>query len=416
MNISIIAIGDELLLGQVTDTNSGEIARLIDPYGWRVSDVRVIADRPSDIRRAVDDAFKFSDVVLTTGGLGPTKDDLTKETLRSIFGGEMALDEATLQNVKEVVSRRGISLNELTAAQAVVPTSCQVIQNKVGTAPIMWFERDGKVLVAMPGVPFETRQMFASEVFPRLLERFPSSSVLMHTNTIVTGMTESEVATALQQIESELPQGIHLAYLPKPALIRLRLDGVGSDRESTKKSLELATAQIRSRLGRHVIAVSDLTIGEIVLDVMSKKGLTLATAESCTGGNIAHVITSVAGSSRYFKGGVVAYSNEVKTGLLNVSESTLAANGAVSESVVAEMVVGATKALGADCAVATSGIAGPGGAVEGKPVGTVCIAVKTPNGVKATTRRFPGSRDRVIERATTEALTMLVLNLMDDEK
>lgn len=411
MNVSIIAIGDELLIGQVTDTNSGEIARMLDPYGWHVNDVQVIADNPVEIRRAVDRAFQLSDIVLTTGGLGPTKDDLTKETLRGIFGGEMALDQPTLQNVKEVVARRGITLNDLTAAQAVVPTSCRVIQNRVGTAPIMWFERDGKVLVSMPGVPFETRQMFKSEVFPQLLDRFPSDIALLHTNTIVAGMTESEVAIALEAIESALPSELHLAYLPKPALIRLRLDAAGPDRVVLQKSLDAATAQIRDRLEGHILATSDLSIGEIVKDVMTREKLTLATAESCTGGNIAHILTAVAGSSQYFKGGVVAYSNEVKCNLLNVSQATLAAHGAVSEPVVREMVEGVAKAVNSDCAVATSGIAGPGGAVDGKPVGSVCIAVKTSKGVISVTRHFPGSRDRVIDRATTEALIMLMLNL-----
>lgn len=411
MKVSVIAIGDELLIGQVVDTNSGEIARAIDPHGWQVNDVQVISDTPSEIKRAIDNAFHRSDIVLTTGGLGPTKDDLTKETLREIFEGEMVLDPATLQNVKEVVARRGINLNDLTAAQAIVPTSCQVIQNRVGTAPIMWFEREGKVLVSMPGVPFETRQMFKSEVLPRLLAKFPSDTVLLHTNTIVTGMTESEVAMALETIESNMPPQLHLAYLPKPALIRLRLDAHGDDKESLQRMLDDTTIKIRERLGRHVIATSDLTIGEIIKDTMNRNGLTLATAESCTGGNIAHVITSVPGSSAYFKGSVVAYSNEIKTHLLGVSEATLSSHGAVSEQVVTEMVIGAVKALNADCAVATSGIAGPGGAVEGKPVGTVCMAVKTPKGVTAVTRHFPGFRDRVIERATTEALLMLILDL-----
>lgn len=413
MKVSIIAIGDELLIGQVTDTNSGEIARRISPYGWEVNDVQVIGDNAIEIKRAVGRAFQLSDVVLTTGGLGPTKDDITKLTMRDIFGGEMRLDPATLENVKEVVGRRGISLNSLTADQAIVPTSCRVIQNRVGTAPIMWFDCDGgrKVLVAMPGVPFETRQMFAESVFPMLLERFPSKEVVLHTNTIVAGMTESEVAMALTDIEDSLPAELHLAYLPKPALIRLRLDAHGTDRNLLQTLIDEATSKIRRHLDGHILSTGDRTIGEITLDTFRELKLTLATAESCTGGNIAHTITAVPGSSEYFKGSVVAYSNEVKRNLLGVKAETLDSLGAVSEQVAAQMAEGAAKALSTDCAIATSGIAGPGGAVAGKPVGTVCIAVKTPKSTITTTRHFPGTRDRVIDRATTEGLIMLLLAL-----
>lgn len=416
MKVSIIAIGDELLIGQVIDTNSGEIARQIGPHGWEVNDVQVIADNATEIRRAVDRAFQLSDVVLTTGGLGPTKDDITKLTMCDIFGGEMRLDPATLENVKEVVGRRGISLNSLTADQAIVPTSCRVIQNRVGTAPIMWFERDGgkKVLVSMPGVPFETRQMFAEAVLPMLLDRFPSKEVVLHTNTIVAGMTESEVAIALAPIEDAFPPELHLAYLPKPALIRLRLDAHGTNRDKLQSLIDEATSKIRQRLAGHILSTGDRTIGEITLDTFRELGLTLATAESCTGGNIAHTITAIPGSSEYFKGSVVAYSNEVKRNLLEVKAETLDSFGAVSEQVALQMAEGVAKAISSDCAIATSGIAGPGGAVAGKPVGTVCIAVKTPKTTTTVTRHFPGSRDRVIDRATTEGLIMLLLALRQD--
>lgn len=418
MKISIIAIGDELLIGQVIDTNSGEIARKIGPHGWEVNDVQVIADNAEEITRTVDRAFQHSDVVLTTGGLGPTKDDITKTTLCKIFGGEMQLDPATLDNVKDVVARRGIKLNSLTADQAIVPTSCRVIQNRVGTAPIMWFDRDNgkKVLVAMPGVPFETRQMFADAVLPMLLERFPSKDVLLHSVTIVAGMTESEVAMALASIEEAFPPELHLAYLPKPGLIRLRLDARGTDRNHLQSLIDEATSKIRQRLAGHILSTADRTIGEITLDTFRKLKLTLATAESCTGGNIAHTITAVAGSSEYFKGSVVAYANDVKQNLLGVDSATLNRYGAVSEQVAAQMAEGAARTIGTDCAIATSGIAGPGGAVAGKPVGTVCVGITTPSGTITTTLHLPGTRDRVIDRATTEALKMLLLTLNNTDK
>lgn len=418
MKISIIAIGDELLIGQVIDTNSGEIARKIGPHGWEVNDVQVIADNAEEITRAVDRAFQHSDVVLTTGGLGPTKDDITKTTLCKIFGGEMQLDPATLDNVKDVVARRGIKLNSLTADQAIVPTSCRVIQNRVGTAPIMWFDCDNgkKVLVAMPGVPFETRQMFADAVLPMLLERFPSKDVLLHSVTIVAGMTESEVAMALASIEEAFPPELHLAYLPKPGLIRLRLDARGTDRNHLQSLIDEATSKIRQRLAGHILSTADRNIGEITLDTFRKLKLTLATAESCTGGNIAHTITAVAGSSEYFKGSVVAYANDVKQNLLGVDPATLDRYGAVSEQVAAQMAEGAARTVGTDCAIATSGIAGPGGAVAGKPVGTVCVGITTPSGTITTTLHLPGTRDRVIDRATTEALKMLLLALNNTDK
>jgi len=277
----------------------------------------------------------------------------------------------------------------------------------------MWFDRDcgRKVLVSMPGVPFETRQMFSDAVLPMLLERFPAKETLLHTNTIVAGMTESEVAMALAPIEDALPPELHLAYLPKPALIRLRLDAHGTDRDKLQALIDEATSKIRQRLAGHILSTGDRSIGEITLDTFRELKLTLATAESCTGGNIAHTITAVPGSSEYFKGSVIAYSNEVKQNLLEVKAETLDSFGAVSEQVAAQMAEGAAKAIGTDCAVATSGIAGPAGAVDGKPVGTVCIAVKTPNSTQTVTRHFPGNRDRVIDRATTEGLIMLLLAL-----
>ncbi len=412
MNLSIIAIGDELLIGQVVDTNSGDIARMIEPHGWKVHDVQVIGDNGDEIKSAINRAFSTSDVVLTTGGLGPTKDDITKQTLCEIFGGEMRLDEATLENVKNVVNRRGIALNDLTATQAIVPTSCTVIQNQVGTAPLMWFERESKILVAMPGVPFETRQMFSSTVLPMLLDRFPSEETLLHSVLITAGLTESAIAMALDPIESAMPPELHLAYLPKPGTVRLRLDAQGKDSEMLHKLLNETTAKIIDTLGKeHILSLSDRTPGEMLLDRFHGSGMTLATAESCTGGNIAHVVTSVAGSSEYFLGSVVSYANEVKRNLLGVKAETLAEHGAVSEQVVTQMLEGVCRTTGADCAIATSGIAGPGGTVEGKPVGTVCMGVKTPRGTITATRHFPGSRDRVIDRATTESIIMLLQEL-----
>lgn len=409
MQLSVIVIGDELLLGQVTDTNSGEIARHIAPYGWEVNDVQAVGDEAEEIRRAIDRAFELSDVIITTGGLGPTKDDITKGVLRDYFGGELVEDPAVLENVKQVVSSKGFKLNDLTAAQAIVPTSCRVIQNRVGTAPIMWFERDGKVLVAMPGVPFETREMFQSEVFPQLREKYRTNVDIEHAVLMVTDYTESGLAEYIAAWEEALPPHLHLAYLPKPGLIRLRIDGAHPNKAFITEEVRRAATELHEMLGDAVIATDDLTPAQILLKECGRLGLTLASAESCTGGNIAHELTLIPGSSEVFVGSVVSYSNEVKMNLLGVGAKTLEENGAVSLPVVREMAEGVLRATGAKVAVATSGIAGPGGGSEEKPVGTVCIAAAllTPEGMtlcEAETYHFAGTRSRIIESSTTRAL------------
>ena len=332
MDISIIAIGDELLIGQVVDTNSGDIARHIAPEGWTVADVQVVADKPEAIREAIERAFSRSKVVLTTGGLGPTKDDITKQVMCDIFGGQLREDPAVLANVKEVVAKRGLRLNDLTAAQAIVPTSCKVIQNRVGTAPLMWFESDGKVLVAMPGVPFETHEMFATEVFPMLLQRFPSDMAVAHRTLIVTDISESLLATRLESWESALPSWAHLAYLPKPGIIRLRIDGRMANAELLSEEMDRLVNELAALCGDNLLALGDLTPARILLDELIARKLTVATAESCTGGNIAHTITSEAGSSASMLGGVVSYSNSVKQSLLGVTEESLSAHGALRRS------------------------------------------------------------------------------------
>jgi nicotinamide-nucleotide amidase len=272
----------------------------------------------------------------------------------------------------------------------------------------MWFEKDGKVLVSMPGVPFETREMLERSVLPKLLERFPSDVAIEHRTAIITGFTESKLAMTISDWEDALPSYLHLAYLPKPGIIRLRLDGTHTDRNFLVAEINRYHRQLCDMLGDNVLIDSDTPLEEYLLTLLKEKGLTISTAESCTGGYIAHLITSVPGSSEAFNGGVVAYSNAVKQSLLSVSPDTLAAHGAVSEETVREMVIGACKALSTDCAIATSGIAGPSGGTPDKPVGTVCIAVATPAGVITTNNRFPGNRSRVIDRSASNALILAI--------
>lgn len=408
MNLSVIVIGDEILLGQVTDTNSGAIARAFGPMGWQVRRVVAVPDDSEAISEAVNAALDESQLVITTGGLGPTKDDITKRTLMEIFGGTLRRDPDVTANIRRVFDLRGLEMNPLTADQALVPDSCRVIQNLYGTAPVMWFERDGRVLVSMPGVPFETEGMLP-EVARRVRDRFAPDVELHHRVAMASGITESALAAHLSRYEDSLAPGIHLAYLPQPGLIRLRLDGIGCSAEC----FDHAWQALLDTAKPYIIHIGDATPAAMLIEALRAGGLTMATAESCTGGNIAHSITSVAGASDVFLGGIVSYANSVKSGLLGVSADDLAQYGAVSEAVVRQMALGACHATGSDCAVATSGIAGPGGGTPDKPVGTVWMAWCVRGQVETRCFRFPGDRARVINRATSEALLALFRAVTD---
>ena len=408
MQYSTIVIGDELLIGQVTDTNSGWIARHLSPLGWEVKSVKVIADDENEIFRAIDEAFAQTDVVLMTGGLGPTKDDITKATLCRYFGGEMVLDEEVKRNVDEMFRRRGLDMNRLTAGQAMVPSSCRVIQNEVGTAPIMWFERDGKVLVSMPGVPVETQTMMERAVIPELVAHFHSDLDIEYRTFVVIDYAESALAEKLEPFEQQMPDYIHLAYLPNQGVIRLRLTGAHHDSAVIADDMKRLTEQLHEILGDSIVADDDKPLSQIVGERLRELGLSMSTAESCTGGNVAHVITEIAGSSDYFMGGVVSYSNDVKQHVLGVGADTLETFGAVSQPVVEQMAPGACRVCDTHCSVATSGVAGPGGGTPEKPVGTVWIAAKVGDIVTSKCFHFNGSRAQVIDRATTHSLIMLL--------
>lgn len=411
MKYIVLAIGDELLAGQVVDTNSGAIARMLQPYGWESERVEVIADGALALEEALTRALEDVDVVLTTGGLGPTKDDETKQTLANLFGGRLVESPEVLANVRRVVEARGLRLNDLTAAQAMVPDCCRVIQNLVGTAPIMWFDRPGgKVVVSLPGVPFETLEMMQREVLPQLVERFPTRDALMRETVVVYNISESALAQILAPWEEKLPPYAHLAYLPKPGVLRLRLDGRHRNGEFLKEEMTRLHGELLSLIPReNFMADGDVTPEEELLRRLTDAGQTVTTAESCTGGTIASRLTTIAGASAAFRGGVVAYANGVKTAALGVSAEALAREGAVSCPVVEQMALGAKMLCGADFAVATSGIAGPGGGSDEKPVGSVWMAVATPDGrVMSKCYHFPGNRARVIDRAATTALLNLL--------
>ena len=408
MDISIIVIGDELLIGQVIDTNSGWIARHVNPLGWNVKSIKVIGDNEKEIISAIDEGFANTDLVLTTGGLGPTKDDITKEAMRKYFGGKMIYDKEVEKNVLEVVEKRHLKINDLTAAQAYVPDSCRVIQNRVGTAPIMWFERQGKVLVAMPGVPFETEQMMEREVIPQLMKHFCSNESIEHRTFIVIDFSESALAIKLEQFEQNIPKYIHLAYLPRPGIIRLRLTGRYPDHAQLTNDMDKLSGQLHAILGDSIISYEDKPVAAILGDMLRSRGLTVSTAESCTGGNVAHEITEIAGSSDYFKGSVISYSNDIKHRILGVSTDDLTTYGAVSQCVVEQMCENVSSLLKTECSIATSGIAGPRGGSQSKPVGTVWICVKCKTRIYSECYQFPGTRDRVIDRATMTGMLMLI--------
>lgn len=404
--VAIIIIGDEILLGRVTDTNSGAIARAVDAAGAKVVSIATIGDRAEDIREAIENQLRIADVVFTTGGLGPTKDDITKRILNDIFGGSLVRDEKIVENIKEIFALKHLKLNQLTLDQALVPTSAQIIINKLGTAPIMCFEKNGKLLVAMPGVPRETEGML-----PVVIDFLKDKSVfdkgVRHSSWLLTGVSESALAQYLEPFESTLPTGFKLAYLPDSPLITLRLDG-----NVDEESFETQESRLQTILSMcepvTILSRGEKSLEQTVVERLVELGLTVATAESCTGGTIASMIASVPGASQVYNGSVVSYANQVKTNMLGVDAKTLAEEGAVSEPVVLQMSDGVSELMGTDCSVATSGIAGPGGGSPEKPVGTVWIAVKTPTCHKAFRYLFPGKRQDIVKRAARTALIMLL--------
>lgn len=408
MKLHIIIIGDEILLGRVVDTNSSLIAQTFTNLGWDIDGITTVGDDGAAIADAVRRALGAADMVVTTGGLGPTRDDITKKVLMDIFGGHLEEDAAVLANVERIFAERGIAMNDLTRTQALVPTSCRVIQNRLGTAPIMWFEstdhqpgHPAKVLVAMPGVPFETRGMIG-EVSRQAGAHFMPRGHFHRGELTVAGISESALAERLVDFENSLPEGSHLAYLPSPGRVLLRLDV--KDRPAV--DFDRFMASLRQAVGAYCIGEGCLSPAEILIAHLRSRSLTMATAESCTGGNIAHTITAIAGCSDVYRGGVVSYCNEVKQSVLGVPAEAFA-DGAVSEPVVRAMAEGACRVCGADCAVATSGIAGPGGAVPGKPVGTVWIAASVQGRTEARLFHIAGDRAAVIDGATARALNML---------
>ncbi len=407
VKVEIITIGDELLIGQVIDTNSTWIAKELNKIGFDVRYKVTVGDDKNDIIHAFEKALSRVSVVLVTGGIGPTKDDITKKTLCEFFNSKLVFDEKVIENIEEIFSRSGRVINELTHDQAYVPDKAQIIQNKAGTAPCTWFEQDGKVLVSMPGVPAEMQWLMSNEIISRLQSFFKQSDSIQHQTFLVSRYSESALAMLLCSFEQELPENLKLAYLPSYGLIRLRITGKHSDGSFLYSQIEEQKTKLLSLIGKDIVSENDEPIEVLLGKLLKEKHLTLSLAESCTGGYIAHRATSVPGSSEYFKGGVISYANEVKENVLQVKPEDLMRFGAVSESVVCQMAKGACRLFKSDCSIATSGIAGPDGGSEEKPVGTVWIAVSYGGKIKTEKYTFGISREMNIQRATNAALIML---------
>ena len=407
MKATIINIGDELLIGQVVNTNASTMARLLTGVGIEVVRTEVIGDNRQDIWDAVDKAINTTDAVLLTGGLGPTKDDITKHLLCEYFGSELYENEEALNNVKRIFKARGYELTEVNRRQAWVPRCCQVLNNDLGTAPCMWFERGGKVLVSMAGVPFEMEWLMNNRVLPRLQQHFRTGAIL-NKNILVQGIGESFLSDLIEPWELALPSFIRLAYLPVAGMVKLRLTARGSDETLLQEAIDKAVSELYPIAGQYIVGEDCETLPELVAQKLTSAGCTLAVAESCTGGTIASRLTALAGASAYFKGGIVAYSNEVKECALGVSHDTLAAHGAVSEETVRQMVEGVRSRLDSDYALATTGIAGPTGGTPDKPVGTVWIAACSRNTTVTQLMHYGDRRQQTIDRTVNQAYAMLI--------
>ncbi len=404
--VEIINIGDELLIGQVVNTNAADMAKMLNKAGFDVRKTSVIGDEAEIIRSSLQSAMQRAAVVLVTGGLGPTKDDITKKVLAEEFDSSLIMNEQVRVHVERYFASKGLPFTPTNAEQALVPDKCRVVFNSVGTAPGMCFEKNGKLVFSMPGVPFEMRTMMP-EVIEIMKQHFKSEAVEYKT-LLVSGIGESFLSDKLEGFEANLPRGISLAYLPKGGTIRLRLTAKGADRNKVTDMLGKQTELLLASVKDYFMGFECDNLAETLGERLSENGKTVATAESCTGGNIAHLITLVAGSSRYYKGSVVSYANEVKEKVLGVRAGDLQQYGAVSEEVVKQMAEGVKRLLKTDYAIATSGIAGPSGGSDEKPVGTVWIAVAGERGCVAEKFLFNTTRDNFIERTSNQAILMLL--------
>jgi nicotinamide-nucleotide amidase len=406
MKATIVTIGDEILIGQILDTNSRYISRALNSHGIVVAERTSIGDNRQQIVETLQRALSQSEVVIITGGLGPTKDDITKHTLCEFFGSELRYDEVEAEHIRTLLAARNIAFNDLNRGQAMVPKCCTVLHNAHGTAPGMWFEQSGRVVVSLPGVPFEMQHLMDDEVIPRLKRCFNLHEIV-HRTMITFGIAESILAERIAEWESALPEYLHLAYLPAPNVVRLRLSAYEVESTMVRQEIDNRFEELRQIIPDNIAGFEDASVEELVHNTLIERGLTLAVAESCTGGTIASKFTAQAGASAYFLCGVVSYSNESKSNVLGVKMSDIAQYGAVSEQVAKAMAEGARAISGAKFAISTTGIAGPTGGSKEKPVGTVWIGVSTPERCFAVLKSCGTDRSQIISRAAAYAIALL---------
>jgi nicotinamide-nucleotide amidase len=406
MKAEIITIGDEILIGQIIDTNSAWIAEQFNLNGIEIYQITSVHDNHEHILEALKKAEEKVDLVIMTGGLGPTKDDITKNTLCEYFNTKLVFHQPTFEHIKTRFTKLNIDVNKLNRDQALVPESCTVLFNKAGTAPGLWFEKNDTFFVSVPGVPFEMKYLVEEEILPRL--RVSGKAKAIYHKTVLTqGIPESMLAMKLEQWEDSLPGNVKLAYLPSPMAVRLRLSAIGNNENILREQVEAEITKLQKIIPDQIFGFNNETMAEVIGRMLKLNGKTLAVAESCTGGYISHLITSVPGCSAFYNGSVTAYSNLIKENILGVNPETIFDFGAVSEQVAKEMAVGVRKVFNSDFALATTGIAGPDGGTEEKPVGTVWIAVASENDVIALKFIFGDNRERNISRSSQTALQIL---------
>ncbi|PCJ67461.1 MAG: competence/damage-inducible protein A [Bacteroidetes bacterium] len=412
MLAEIITIGDEILIGQTIDTNSAWLGKHLNAYGVEVIQISSINDKRESIVNAIKAAESRADVILITGGLGPTKDDITKKVLTDYFNAELVQNDEALVNITQMFESRGRQVIQVNKDQALVPDNCEVIQNAKGTAPGMYFEENGKIYVSMPGVPYEMKAMMQNDIFEKLNKHGDNYTIVHNTITVI-GIPESHLAVSIESVEDNLPEDIKLAYLPHLNLVRLRLSGKSSTRTKTEllADIELNFNAIKDIIG-DVWFDGDRSLPEIVGELLKASNQTIGTIESCSGGFIAHNITAIAGSSSYYKGSLLTYAYEAKVAIAGIDQDLLNRVGAVSEEVCTEMALNAKKKLEVDYCISTTGIAGPGGGTAEKPVGLVYIGIAKPDGTVEVKRcEFRGTRLQIIERTAYTALDMVRRNL-----
>jgi nicotinamide-nucleotide amidase len=406
MQVEIITIGDEILIGQIVDTNSAWMAQQLNLLGFSVKQISSVSDNETHILNALNEASSRAGVVIITGGLGPTKDDITKKTLCKYFNTSLVFNEEVYRDVERLFTERGYEVTALNKGQAEVPANCEAIRNPVGTAPGMWFEHESIIYVSMPGVPYEMMQMMEKSILPKLAAHFKAPNIMHHT-LLTQGIGESILAEKISAWEDALPTYIKLAYLPSVSAVRLRLSAYGEDKNLLQMQFDKELLALRKLVSKYCYGENDDTLSSVIGKLLLAEEKTLATAESCTGGQIASTITKVPGCSAYYKGSIVSYANEIKEHFLNVSKDDLINYGAVSKQVVEAMAMGIINAMHVDYAIATSGIAGPDGGSDEKPVGTVWIAVADKHKVFAKQFLFGKNRERTIQAATLTSLNLL---------